>query len=166
MADYQHQKGNHLSRMSGRRDHEADSVTRSASPAPDPQGPGGERRSPPGDRSQAPTCFLCLGEGRTEREIEYHYHFVTLEYETCQMCGGQGVIFPDDLFECQGHGCGLMVTGETLAAMKDRDVRCRCKAPARRFCYADPGDTYYPKTADDLAVAVWSLEDLMEGTAE
>jgi len=128
-----------------------------------PQDGGGKRSYPPSVKPSPSTCFLCLGEGRTERSVEYTYYQVTVDYETCQMCGGSGLISARDLYECQGHGCGILVTGATLVLMRGCGTPCRCKAPARRFAWADLADWQYPRTADEYEEAVWSLEDLTEG---
>ena len=128
--------------------------------------PGGRRptKSDSVVRSEdaAPTCFMCLGEGRTEHEYEYLPHSVTLSFETCPVCGGSGVIDKAELYECQGRQCGVLVTGPTLVAMQKEGIRCQCNAPAIRFCFLSRQDLYYPKTADDYHEAVWTLEDLKE----
>ena len=121
---------------------------------------------PPSRTPSAPVCFLCLGEGYIERETEYFPYEVIAVSERCRMCDGSGLIYPRDLYECQGHGCGVLVTGETLIAMKEGDTPCHCKAPARRFARADPADFLYPNTTDEHAEAVWTLEDLIERTGE
>ena len=104
-----------------------------------------------------PTCPICEGEGRNPRAMSMGEWDSTIVFDACLTCGGAGLIYPRELYQCQGGGCGISVFGAVLCQLAERKAPCNCGGPISVFHLLDSSE--WPEL-DELALAVWTAEDL------
>ena len=103
-----------------------------------------------------PTCPVCAGEGRNPRAVSIGEWDSAITCDACETCGGAGLIYSTELYECQGMGCGVIVHGSALARLSERKAPCNCGGPVSQFIHLRKCE--WP-TDDEWADAVWTLED-------